>query len=478
MKAPPRSPLERRLRRASRLALYTSMGLVGLLVALGALYLRTLAPSSRDALPGLGVDYSGLVEVRLLQRYLQVDTAQPDADELAGARFLAEVLAEHGIESEIEVLGERHANLVAILEGESPQALVLHSHIDTDPVDPSEQWIYPPFSGHIESPYIYGRGAFDMKSIAVAQLAAFLDLKARGKPLKRSVIFLATGSEEVGSDLGTKWVLARHPELARRFWGFLTEGGVVETTSAADVKFWGIEVSQKRYVDVVLCSGSRQRLEELRQELLEERQEGNFAVEMRPEVEAFLEHYIPTRVNQSFRDALERRHTLRLDAPRYFELPVYLRAMFRDEALPFRVTELPDGGFELLVKFHLLPGSDFEAAFERFLPQWRIAGLDFAVHDEGGATHGSPIDHELYRAMVGSLLEAHPGVVVGPHFLPWTATDARFARAGGIPAYGFSPFLIFTTETGRIGRENERMLLKAFVDGVEIYRKLVRRLVE
>ena len=80
--------------------------------------------------------------------------------------------------------------------------------------------------------------------------------------------------------------------------------------------------------------------------------------------------------------------------------------------------------------------------------------------------------------MAGALAEAHPGAVIGPHFLPWTATDSRFVRAAGIPAYGFSPFLIYTGETGRIGQVDERLSLPAFVDGVETYRRAVRRLVE
>ena len=46
-----------------------------------------------------------------------------------------------------------------------------------------------------------------------------------------------------------------------------------------------------------------------------------------------------------------------------------------------------------------------------------------------------------------------------------------------MPAYGFSPFLIMNTDTLQVDQANERFALPGFVDGVELYRDLVRRLV-
>ena len=71
-----------------------------------------------------------------------------------------------------------------------------------------------------------------------------------------------------------------------------------------------------------------------------------------------------------------------------------------------------------------------------------------------------------------------PEVAVGPYFLPWTATDARFFRAAGLPTYGFSPFPLTVTETLQIALPNERMQLPAYVAGVALYRELVARLAD
>ena len=71
-----------------------------------------------------------------------------------------------------------------------------------------------------------------------------------------------------------------------------------------------------------------------------------------------------------------------------------------------------------------------------------------------------------------------PDAPSGPFFLPWTATDSRFVRAHGIPSYGFSPFLIFNTDTLAVGQPNERLGLWGYVQGVELYSEVIRSLVE
>jgi len=45
-----------------------------------------------------------------------------------------------------------------------------------------------------------------------------------------------------------------------------------------------------------------------------------------------------------------------------------------------------------------------------------------------------------------------------------------------IPSYGFSPFLIFATDTYRVDTINERIGLPGFVEGVRIYKEVVQTL--
>ncbi|HEX3526503.1 MAG TPA: M20/M25/M40 family metallo-hydrolase [Thermoanaerobaculia bacterium] len=468
--------LERRRRFAARVALYGSLVLVSLALAGGMAWLRAFLSAGRQ--PGqewANIDFANLPEVKLLQQYVQIDTSERSGNEITGARFLAARLAEAGIPSEIEVLGNKHANLYARLEGADPHPLVLHNHIDVESVDPKE-WFSPPFAAKIDVPWMYGRGTFDMKSVAIAQLAAMIDLKKSGRPLKRSVLFLATSSEEHGSRLGVRWILRQHPELVRSFWAVLTEGGAVEARARDEIKYWGTEAGQKRFVDIHVCGGDRAQLDALHK-LLKERGYTETDLHITPEVRAYLASYGPTRDRPAYVEAMVHPETVLADVNRFRELPDYVKSLFRNEAVPFAVEAAPGGGWQMLIKLHLLPGVETAAVQNELLPPWMLHGLAVTVDEPPTARHGSPLDHPAFQAALAAVKERYPKAQAGPWFLPWTATDSRFFRAAGVPSYGFSPFLIMSTDTLQVDQANERFALPAFADGVSLYGDLVRRLV-
>ena len=104
------------------------------------------------------------------------------------------------------------------------------------------------------------------------------------------------------------------------------------------------------------------------------------------------------------------------------------------------------------------------------------------VGDEGedlqlrAAEGALPWDHEVYQTLHSALKAERPTARVGPYLLPWTATDSRFFRSHGIPSYGFSPFLIFATDTHRVDIVNERIGLPGYTEGVRIYGQVVEQL--
>lgn len=465
--------LERQRRRASRIALYGSLVLVAGFTW-GAVSLLNAPLKARKTEQWIQRDYANLPEVKLLQEYVRIDTSEATGDELKGAEFLARQFAAAGIPYRIEEVGPKKANLYAWLVGQDSRPLVLHNHIDVSPADP-EEWFSPPFAAKIELPWIYGRGVFDMKSVAIAQMRAMIALKQSGKPLKRSVLFLATSSEERGSRLGVRRILWLHPEMIRNFWAVLTEGGVVEARSREDIKFWGTEFAQKRYADLIVCDSDRERLEALR-DTLKEIGPTETDLRLTPEVATVLESYGPTRDRAGLKELVASPEVAMGDIKAFRELPPYLRSMLRNEAVPFQVQEAEGGGYELLIKFQLLPGEDLEAVREKLVPGWLTFGMTTTLDEPETARSGSPLDHAVFQEIQATLKERYPGVPTGPYFLPWTATDARFFRAAGVPAYGFSPFLVMNTDTLQVDQANERFALPGFVEGVEVYEALVRRL--
>jgi acetylornithine deacetylase/succinyl-diaminopimelate desuccinylase-like protein len=479
MRGRPRSALRAGQRRVARLALY------GSLLATGAVA-STLVPwivGTMQALADLSwaeAPYESMPEVQRLQNLVRIDTTTATGNEYQAARYLMSELEAAGIPVHVERLGERHANLWAILEGRDPRALVLQSHLDTNDVDLSHDWRHPPFSGKVEGPWIWGRGTFDMKSITVAQLEALLALKResdrRGEPPPRSVILLATSSEEVGSELGSLWIIDHHPELVERFWAVLTEGGVLEAVTAKDIKYWGTSFAQKSYVEVVACSSSRERLEDLAADLTWYGHDPRRRVT--DEVRSFLASYAGTRTEPLLNRLLADPDVLVRSQWGYDYLPYYLQALFRNEVhlFPLEGSE-EEGGFRLPMLVHLLPGERLDGELlERLLPGAFTHDVRLHVQPPRDTAEGSPLDHpvpvEIDRLLAGRFDTA----AVGPYLLSTYANDGGFFRAVGVPSYGFTPFLTLSGDAASMMGPAERMTLPAYVVGVEIYRELVARL--
>lgn len=472
LKAAPR--LHRPNRAAARIALYSSLALTVLLAVVSVQGLRSLDLGSVE----MGWDprqpYDRMEEVLLLQDYLRVDTTPQTGSELAGAQYLASILEREGIPYEVIDMGDRKANLVAVLEGDSDQALVLHSHIDVDPITEPDQWLYPPFSGRMQPPWIFGRGAFDMKSVAIAQLKALIELKRSGVRPRRSVLLLATSGEETGSVEGTAWLLRERADLLTGSWGVLTEGGVVEARRTDDIKYWGTETGQKRFVRLLACSPSKERLETLAEDLLSGGQPGH-PLRVTPPVAEFLRFYASTRDLPAHRELLAHPEQVITDLERFHQLAEYQQGLFRDEVSAFPIDE-NGHGYELPISLALLPDTEVDEALLRLMPDWATEGVQIVRLPDDGPPPSSPIDHPIFTT-IAAVLESRFGTVPnGPFFQSRSTNDSRLFRSHGIPSYGFSPFLVLSTETMGVGGINESIALPAYVQGVELYVELVQRL--
>lgn len=454
----------------ARLLLYLApvllAGLIFVLVHWANSWMRELDMS------WIGEEVTDERSVKLLQEYLRIDTTHETGSEVPGAEFLARQLESVGIEVHLERLGRRNANLWAVIEGDDPRALALLNHIDVEPIKEPDLWRHPPFSGAIELPFIYGRGTFDMKSLAIAQLESVLRLKEKNIPLRRSVMFLATGDEEVDSSLGVRWWLDHHADVASRIAAVLTEGGAVEAVNLDEVKYWGTEFGQKRFVDVWICDSNYDKLKALQKELRADTY-GRLRPPA-PEVAEYLKIYGPSRDNTLFSAQLKSPETLHLRVDEF--MSPRIASLLRAELAVFPITESPEGGYSMRVIFHLLPGMSLDDGWDELIPD-RLAGFTYLVDEQHGVTPSSPIDHEIYRGIDDFMARRFPDAPHGPLFIPWSATDSRFFRVQGIPSYGYSPFWFLSGDAAKMKGANERMPLTQLVDGVEVYAELVEELV-
>ncbi|MGM7697913.1 M20/M25/M40 family metallo-hydrolase [Microbacterium sp. A84] len=113
--------------------------------------------------------------------------------------------------------------------------LVLMAHYDVVPVDESDPWTHPPFSGTIADGHVYGRGALDDKGPLIVMLEAVENLLATGFIPARDVYLSFGGNEETFG--------AAAVEIARVLkdrgivpWLVLDEGGAVVDAPLAFVQ--------------------------------------------------------------------------------------------------------------------------------------------------------------------------------------------------------------------------------------------------
>src|SRR3989440_1391667 len=181
----------------------------------------------------------------LLSQYIRINTTNPPGNEIAAARWLADMLRRDGIESRIFEPAPGKANLYARLVGDgSARPVILLNHMDVVLASP-EYWSVDPFSGVIKDGYVWGRGALDMKGEAIAQLMTMLVLKRAHVPLKRDIIFLATSDEEIGAGVGAAWIVEHQADLIRNAEFLLNEGGLTRSDGHGGVQYYGIGTTEK-----------------------------------------------------------------------------------------------------------------------------------------------------------------------------------------------------------------------------------------
>jgi len=163
--------------------------------------------------------------VRHLQALLRIDTTNPPGNETPAAEYLADLLAAAGLEPALLGPVAARRSVVARLRGRGDKPpLLLSAHLDVVPAD-STAWRYPPFEGGIHDGYLWGRGAIDMKHMAVMSTVVLGRLAAEKRSLGRDVIFAGIADEEAGCDQGSRWLVDYHPDRVRAEYALGEAGG-------------------------------------------------------------------------------------------------------------------------------------------------------------------------------------------------------------------------------------------------------------
>ncbi|WP_405971194.1 M20/M25/M40 family metallo-hydrolase [Streptomyces sp. NBC_00988] len=386
--------------------------------------------------------------VDLCRELIRIDTSNygdhSGPGERKAAEYVAEQLAEVGLEPKIFESHPGRASTVARIEGTDPSrpALLIHGHLDVVPANAAD-WTHHPFSGEVADGCVWGRGAVDMKDMDAMTLAVVRDRLRSGRRPPRDIVLAFLADEEAGGTYGARHLVDNHRELFEGVTEGISEVGGFSFTVSEERRLYLIQTAEKGMhwmkLTVAGTAGHGSMIHR-----------DNAITELSEAVARIGRHKFPVRVTKTtraFLDELGDALGTPLD-PEDMEAtlkrlggiakligatlsntanPTQLNAGYKVNVIPGEATANVDGRF--------LPGykEEFFADLDRILgPNVKREG----VHSDKALE--TTFDGPLVEAMQSSLLAEDPTAKAIPYMLSG-GTDAKSFDDLGIRGFGFAP---------------------------------------
>ncbi|MFM9612405.1 hypothetical protein DF268_35350 [Streptomyces sp. V2] len=364
--------------------------------------------------------------------------------ERQAAEWVAEKLAEVGLEPQIFESHPGRASTVARIEGADPSrpALLIHGHLDVVPAN-ADDWTHHPFSGEVADGCVWGRGAVDMKDMDAMTLAVVRDRLRSGRKPPRDIVLAFLADEEAGGTYGARHLVDQHPGLFEGVTEGISEVGGFSFTVSEERRLYLIQTAEKGMhwmkLTVAGTAGHGSMIHR-----------DNAITELSEAVARVGRHKWPVRVTKTtraFLDELGDALGTPLD-PEDMEAtlarlggiakligatlsntanPTQLGAGYKVNVIPGEATAHLDGRF--------LPGheEEFLTDLDRLLGP-RVRRED--VHSDKALE--TSFDGALVDAMSAALLAEDPTAKAVPYMLSG-GTDAKSFDDLGIRGFGFAP---------------------------------------
>ena len=431
----------------------------------------------------------GAEAAALLAAYIRIDTANPPGRTLEAAAFLQAQLHQAGLATEMLLPDPQKPILMGRLRGRGRAAkpIVLLNHMDVVPADPA-RWSFPPFSGEIRDGVVYGRGALDMKGLAVAQLLALRLLAQRGEQPAHDLLFLSVSDEEVGGTMGAAWLAQQRPDLleAAAVWD---EGGIgITDVLPAPALFISVTEKQVLWLRVVVEGpaghGSRpfpnaapRRLVEAISRILENPPAPRLTPIAREVfrrvgaqvtgLEGLAMRRLSNPVVWLFADGLLQQEPWSAAMTRDTVALTMLESGYKPNVIPERATAVLD--------CRLLPDTKPQAFIEQLRKAIADPDVKVEIIQAPESAPPSPADNPLFLAMRGAASQVYPGVVI-TESMTVGGTDSRFFRQRGVPAYGFFPVLVSKQLTATVHGVDERLPVADLGKAVQVIYEALKTL--
>jgi acetylornithine deacetylase/succinyl-diaminopimelate desuccinylase-like protein len=387
--------------------------------------------------------------VDICRDLLRIDTTNTgdlatSAGERVAAEYVAERLAEVGVDAELHESAPGRANLVARIPGSDPArpALLVHGHLDVVPAEASE-WSVHPFSGELRDGFLWGRGAIDMKDFDAMVLAVVREWQRTGVRPPRDIVLAFTADEEAGGEYGAHFLVDNHRDLLDGCTEAIGEVGGFSYTVSKDLRLYLVETAEKGINWLRLHAKGRpghgsmvhdDNAVTALAEAVARVGRHRFPIVVTPTVRAFLEEIgevlgieIDSDDPELAISKLGPIANLIGATIRNTANPTRLAAGYKDNVIPSRASATID--------CRTLPGQA-----ELFLEQLReVIGPDLEIeHVTRQPALETTFDGALVDAMADALRAEDPGARPVPYMLSG-GTDAKAFNRLGIRCFGFAP---------------------------------------
>lgn len=364
--------------------------------------------------------------------------------ERKAAEWVAEKLAEVGLDPQIYESHPGRASTVARIAGEDPSrpALLIHGHLDVVPAN-AQDWTHDPFSGEVADGCVWGRGAVDMKDMDAMTLAVVRDRLRSGRRPPRDIVLAFLADEEAGGTFGARHLVDNHPDLFEGVTEAISEVGGFSFTVNEQRRLYLIQTAEKGMhwmkLTVAGTAGHGSMIHR-----------DNAITELSEAVARLGRHTFPVRVTKTtraFLDELGDALGTELDPEdmegtlaRLGGIAKLIGATLSNTANP---TQLGAG-----YKVNVIPGEATAHVDGRFLPGFEeefLADLDKIlgpkvrredVHSDKAVE--TTFDGALVDAMQSALVAEDPAAKAIPYMLSG-GTDAKSFDELGIRGFGFAP---------------------------------------
>jgi acetylornithine deacetylase/succinyl-diaminopimelate desuccinylase-like protein len=435
--------------------------------------------------------------VELLQQLIRNacvnDGTEASGQEARNADLVAAYLEGSGLPTERYESAPGRGSLVARLEGSDPAApsVLLLGHTDVVPVTP-DRWRRDPFGGDVVDGEVWGRGAVDMLNLTASMAVATKQLAREGFAPRGTLVYLAVADEEALGSYGTEWLLRNHPDAVQADYVITEAGGYLLPLPSRSGPKVPLLVGEKgSYWCTVRVRGTAGHASTpLRTD--------NALIRAAEVVRRLAEHRPDTVVPESWRnfvDALDPPEELRaaLLDPRGIEdfcereedvsLAREVHACTHTTIAPtimhagVKTNVIPDS-VELELDIRTLPGQrgqDIRDMLREALGSELYDAVEIVASADEEATE-SPVDTPLWGSMRRVTGGLQPGVTPVP-MITTGATDARFFRREGVPAYGaglFSNRISFAEFGAMFHGDDERIDIESLRLSTEFWYELAK----